>query len=192
MRSVARPHSLVTPVLVLGLAVVACGGGPAVSPTRTIGPGGSTATAGGGSTTTPAGRGSTAGQAAGASGSPGAAVVEGSLTSTGPSTRTWGWQPDNEATDGSITLTSDKGTFAHIDVNPNGDIVFTSGDPDLATGSPYEGTGGKPDIHTIGGLPWVCGMTLDNDVKSSGGVTVHLKGTLETTGNIGDFAVVIC
>ncbi len=179
----ASTRGSVTMLLLLVLGLTACSG--ASSPS---------AGAGGGSTAPSAaagGAGAGAGDAgasvdAGGAGSPGAATVTGSLVSSGLYSATWTWQPGN-AVDigaGGVTLNSDKGTFGSISVLDDGTITFTSGAPELKSGS-YKGTGAQVHMKDAGGIQLPCGWTLDNDVTGTDGV-IHLKGTMDVIGTIWD------
>ena len=63
---------------------------------------------------------------------------------------------------------------------PTGSIVFTSGAPELKSGS-YTGTGAQVHMKDASGTQLPCGWTLDNDVTGSDGV-IHLKGTMDIIG----------
>ena len=115
------------------------------------------------------------------SGSAGEVTVEGSLTSSGLYDATWTWEAGLQAGPGieGISLISDKGTFANIQVLDEGSITFTSGAPELSGNATYEGTGAQVQIKD--NVP--CGFTLDNDVTgSTDGAVLHLKGTLTISG----------
>ena len=88
----------------------------------------------------------------GAAGSPGRTNVTGSLVSSGLYSATWTWQPGNAADvgTGGVTLNSDKGTFGSIHVLADGSIVFTSGAPELKSGS-YTGTGAQVHMKDASG-----------------------------------------
>jgi hypothetical protein len=106
--------------------------------------------------------------------------VEGSLATSGLYDATWSWQAGNNwdiGDIGSITLTSDKGTFSSITVKRDGSISFGSAAPEL-TGAPYEGTGAQVTLGT--GLPdgYVCSFTLDNDLTGTDNSVLHIEGTL--------------
>jgi hypothetical protein len=165
-------------LLAVALGLAACGG--ASSPS---------AGAGGGATAPGAGAGAGgAGASAdtGAAGSPGGTNVTGSLVSSGLYDATWTWQPGNAADigTGGVTVTSDKGTFGSISVLADGTITFTSGAPELKSGS-YKGTGAQVHMKDAGGTQLPCGWTLDNDVTGTDGV-IHLKGTMDVTGTAFD------
>jgi hypothetical protein len=122
----------------------------------------------------------------GAAGSPGGTTVTGSLVSSGLYDATWTWQPGNAADigTGGVTLNSDKGTFGSISVLADGSITFTSGAPELKSGS-YKGTGAQVHMKNASGTQLPCGWTLDNDVTGTDGV-LHLKGTMDVIGTVFD------
>jgi hypothetical protein len=178
--------------LILGLA--ACSGvASSAAPGADTGGGGASAAAGGGgaaaSTDTSggaAGAGASTDTSGGAAGGnpAGEGTATGSLVSSGLYDATWTWQPGN-AVDvgiGGTTLNSDKGTFGSISVLADGSITFTSGAPELHSGS-YSGTGAQVHMQEAGGVQVPCGWTLDNDVTGSDGV-IHLKGTMDVHGTI--------
>ena len=106
--------------------------------------------------------------------------VEGSLTTSGLYDASWSWQAGNNwdiGDIGSITLTSDKGTFSSITVKRDGSISFGSAAPELTAGL-YEGTGAQVTLGT--GLPegYVCSFTLDNDLTGTDNSVLHIEGTL--------------
>ncbi len=171
----ARGLAAVLVSLSLGLA--ACGGSGTPAPGANGGAGASSAAAGGGAAgastdTGGAGAGSTAGS------------VTGSLVSSGLYSATWTWQPDLSADIGTsgTTMKSDKGTFGNISVLEDGSIIFTSGAPELKSGS-YKGTGAQVHMKDADGTQLPCGWTLDNDVTGTDGV-IHLKGTMDVIGTI--------
>ncbi len=104
--------------------------------------------------------------------------------SSGLYSATWTWQPDLAADIGTsgVTMKSDKGTFGSIQVLDDGSITFTSGAPELKSGS-YTGTGAQVHMKDASGTQLPCGWTLDNDVTGSDGV-IHLKGTMDVIGTI--------
>jgi hypothetical protein len=167
---------ILTAVLItLSIGLAACSGASSTSPIS----GGSTSSesasgAAGPSTDT------------GAAGSPGGTTVTGSLVSSGLYDATWTWQPGNAADigTGGVTLNSDKGTFGSISVLADGTITFTSGAPELHSGS-YTGTGAQVHMKDASGTQLPCGWTLDNDVTGSDGV-LHLKGTMDVIGTVFD------
>ena len=122
----------------------------------------------------------------GAAGSPGGTTVTGSLVSSGLYAATWTWQPGNAADVGigGVSLTSDKGTFGSIEVLADGSITFTSGAPELKSGS-YKGSGAQVHMKNASGTQLPCGWTLDNDVTGTDGV-LHLKGTMDIIGTVFD------
>ena len=162
-------------LIVLGIGLAACSG--ASSPSAISG----------GSTSSGSGSGAAgATTGAGAAVSPGGTTVTGSLVSSGLYDATWTWQPGNAADvgTGGVTLNSDKGTFGNIQVLADGSITFTSGAPELKSGS-YTGTGAQVHMKDASGTQLPCGWTLDNDVKGSDG-TLHLKGTMDIIGTVFD------
>jgi hypothetical protein len=161
-------------VLTATLVITACTGGAGSPGTSTESP---TTAASGPGGTAPAG--ATAGSSAGASQANG--TVEGSITTGEPYAATWTWQPGNAVTDG-ITLNSDKGTFANINVTADGSISFSSGAPALSASLSYRGTGAQVDVKQVGGFPTVCKISVDNDLTGEGGATIHVKGTLTLVG----------
>jgi hypothetical protein len=166
-------------LLTLALGVAACGGGSGSSPAAGGGGGGASADTGGGggvaaSTDTGGGGGT----------GPGEGTVTGSLVSSGLYDATWTWEP-GLAVDigtGGTTMKSDKGTFGSISVLDDGSITFTSGAPELHSGS-YTGTGAQVHMKDASGTQLPCGWTLDNDVTGSDGV-IHLKGTMDVSGTV--------
>ncbi len=123
---------------------------------------------------------------AGAGGAPAGAegTVTGSLVSSGLYEATWTWQPDLAADIGmgGTTVKSDKGTFGNIQVLADGTITFTSGAPELHSGS-YSGTGAQVHMKDASGTQLPCGWTLDNDVTGTDGV-IHLKGEMDVHGTV--------
>jgi hypothetical protein len=106
--------------------------------------------------------------------------VEGSLVTSGLYDATWSWQAGSNwdiGDIGSITLTSDKGTYSSITVKRDGSISFGSAAPELTAGL-YEGTGAQVTLGT--GLPdgYVCSFTLDNDLTGTDNSVLHIEGTL--------------
>jgi hypothetical protein len=110
-------------------------------------------------------------------------TVTGSFVSSGGYEATWTWQPGNAAYvgTGGVTVASDKGTFGSIQVLADGSITFSSGAPELKSGS-YTGTGAQVHMKDANGTQLPCGWTLDNDVTGSDGVVIHLKGTMDIIG----------
>ena len=72
---------------------------------------------------------------------------------------------------GGTTVKSDKGTFGNIPVPPDGSIIFTSGAPELKSGS-YNGTGAQVHMKDAAGTQLACGWTLDNDVTGTEGSSI--------------------
>jgi hypothetical protein len=72
------------------------------------------------------------------------------------------------------TLTSDKGTFGNIKVMPDGSVSFGS----AAEGFPgqLEGTGATTTLDATGAF--VCSFTVDTDLATTDGKTLHLAGTM--------------
>jgi hypothetical protein len=165
-------------VLALTFGLAACSGGSSPS----VAANGSSPASSAGSGTGGAG----ASTGTGAAGSPGATTVTGSLVSSGLYSATWTWQPGNAADvgTGGVTMNSDKGTFGNIQVLADGTITFTSGAPELKSGS-YAGTGGQVHMKDASGTQLPCGWTLDNDVTGTDGV-IHLKGTMDIVGTAWD------
>lgn len=167
------------PILVaLAFGLAACGGGSSPSVGANAGSSASGAGSGAG--------GAGASTGTGAAGSPGATTVTGSLVSSGLYSANWTWQPGNAADigTGGVTMNSDKGTFGSISVLADGSITFTSGAPELKSGS-YKGTGAQVHMKDASGTQLPCGWTLDNDVTGSDGV-IHLKGTMDVIGTVFD------
>lgn len=158
---------------VLALALAACSKGATTTSGGATGPpGGSSTGASGGSP-----------PAASASGF----TVEGSLTTSGAYDATWTWQPGNSAEVGDIggiTLTSDKGTFANIQVKRDGTFSFGSGEVSeiglAATGIVSQV---KLDSQNI----IVCSFTVDTDLSGAPGA-LHLSGTMSFHGSDGVFS----
>lgn len=165
-------------ILALAFGLGACSGGSSPSAGANGGPTASGAGAGAG--------GAGASADTGAAGSPGGTTVTGSLVSSGLYDATWTWQPGNAADigTGGVTVTSDKGTFGSVSVLADGSITFTSGAPELKSGS-YKGTGAQVHMKDAGGTQLPCGWTLDNDVTGTDGV-IHLKGTMDVIGTVFD------
>ena len=176
-------------LLTLALGVAACsaaasspepgGGAGASTDTSGAGAGASTDTGGGGAY---GGGGEASAGAAG--GGSDAGTVTGNLVSSGLYDATWTWQPDLAADIGvgGTSMKSDKGTFGNIQVLEDGSITFTSGAPELKSGS-YTGTGAQVHMQDASGTQLPCGWTLDNDLTGSDGV-IHLKGTMDVHGTI--------
>jgi len=112
------------------------------------------------------------------------ATVTGSLVSSGLYDANWAWEPGLAADvgTGGTTLKSDKGTFGNIQVLADGSITFSSGAPELKSGS-YKGTGAQVHMKDASGTQLPCGWTLDNDVTGTDGV-IHLKGTMDVVGTV--------
>ena len=170
---VGPARTLAAVVITLSGGLAACSGAPSPS-----------AVSGG---STPSGSGSGAAGAStdtGAAGSPGGTNVTGSLVSSGLYDATWTWQPGNAADvgTGGVTLTSNKGTFGSVSVLADGSITFTSGAPELKSGS-YKGTGAQVHMKAASGTQLPCGWTLDNDVTGTDGV-IHLKGSMDVIGTV--------
>ena len=162
-------------VLALALGLGACSGGSSPSAGANGGP---TASAAG-----PGAGGASASPDTSTAGSPGGTTVTGSLVSSGLYSATWTWQPGNAAdigATGGVTVNSDKGTFGNIAVHADGTIIFTSGAPELHSGS-YKGTGAQVHMKDASGTQLPCGWTLDSDVTGTDGV-IHLKGTMDVIG----------
>ena len=113
-------------------------------------------------------------------GGTGEATATGSLVSSGLLDATWTWAPGNAVGPGigGITVNSDKGTFGNIEVLSDGSISFSTGDPAISAGAPYNGTGAQ--VHMKDQIP--CGFTLDNDLTGSDGKILHLKGEMNVVG----------
>ncbi len=129
---------------------------------------------------------SAGGSSAGASAGP--LTVEGSLTTSGAYDATWTWNPgDNVGLGdlGSITLTSDKGTFANIQVPRDGTISFGSG---VVSEIGLNATGAGAQVTLDGQNMVVCSFTVDTDLTGAPGGALHLKGTLTIHGSDGVFS----
>jgi hypothetical protein len=163
-------------LLALAFGIAACGGGSNPVVPSSVGPLSSGAGPGAG--------GAAASTDTSAAGSPGETNVTGSMVSSGLYSATWTWQPGNAADvgTGGVTVNSDKGTFGSISVLADGTIRFTSGAPELKSGS-YTGTGAQVHMKDASGTQLPCGWTLDNDVTGSDGV-IHLKGTMDIIGTV--------
>jgi hypothetical protein len=164
-------------VLIVGLAVTACGG--TASSTGEASAGIAEPAAGG---SPPAGE----SPAAGGGGGSGETTVTGELVSSGAYDATWTWQPDNAVSVGigGVTVNSDKGTFGNIEVLEDGSITFSTGAPELSGGSPFTGTGAQVHMKDASGTQLPCGYTLDNDVTGSDGTVLHLKGSMDISGTV--------
>ena len=169
-------RSLAAVFLTLGIGLSACSSAapPAASKAGAPSPGASGGGGGAGASTD-----------TGGGGGSGETTVTGSLISSGGYEATWTWQPGNaeDVGTGGVTLTSDKGTFGNIQVLADGSITFTSGAPELKSGS-YTGTGAQVHMKDASGTQLPCGWTLDNDVTGSDGVVIHLKGTMDIIGTV--------
>lgn len=151
-------------LLALGpvLAAAACsGGGKATTPPP----------AGGGATTPGAGTG----------GGGGANSYEGSLTTSGLYAATWtvpsGTEVDPLNSYNSAALTSDKQTFGHIGVKPDGSVSFGSGAPEFGGNLNFTGTGAHVTMDPSN--MYVCAFTVDTDLTGEDGKTVlHMSGGL--------------
>lgn len=112
-------------------------------------------------------------------------TVEGSLTTSGAYDATWTWQPGNSAQVGDIggiTLTSDKGTFANIQVKTDGTFSLGSGDVS-EIGFDATGTGAQVKLDSQNIV--VCSFTVDTDLSGAAGGPLHLSGTLTVVGSDG-------
>ena len=164
-------------LLVLSLGIAACAG--AATPTPAGGGGGAGASSAGGG-----GGGGGASTGAGGGGGTDEGSATGSIVSSGLYDATWTWE-SGLAVDvgtGGTTIKSDKGTFGSIAVLADGSITFTSGAPELKSGS-YKGTGAQVHMKDASGTQLPCGWTLDNDVTGTDGV-IHLKGTMDVIGTV--------
>ena len=132
----------------------------------------------------------TSGGATGAPGgsSPGASAggftVQGSLTTSGAYDATWTWKPGNAAEPGgfgTLTLTSDKGEFANVQVDPGGRVSFGSGE--VAAIGQATGTGAQVTLDSQNLA--VCSFTVDTDLTGAPGGALHLKGTMTFVGSDG-------
>jgi hypothetical protein len=119
---------------------------------------------------------------AGAPGGSAGVTVEGSLATSGAYDATWTWQPGNDAETGqfSVTLTSDKGTFASIQADKDGNITFGSGQVS-AIGVSLTASGAQVKLDPTYGA--VCGVTVDADLAGAHGGALHLKGSLTVHGD---------
>jgi hypothetical protein len=162
-------------IIGVAIALAACGGAGTLVPGQTSGPAASSGSGGGGGASASADGGGAAN---------GETNVTGSLVSSGLYNATWTWQPGNAADvgTGGVTVNSDKGTFGSISVLADGTIRFTSGAPELKSGS-YTGTGAQVHMKNANGTQLPCGWTLDNDLTGSDGV-IHLKGTMDIIGTV--------
>ena len=168
-------RSLTRPLAALGVAVVltACSGTTALS----------TQSGGGGAPATSSSQGGSTGPSAAA----GTGAFEGTLTSSGQYAATWTVAPGAEANPfngvNNPSLTSDKGTFGNIAVQPDGSVAFGSAASELTNGS-YRGTGAKVTLDTSG--QFVCAFTLDSDLSgSTDGAILHMSGSLTVHWTLG-------
>ena len=166
-------RSLAAVLVTLGIGLSACSGAAPSAASKAGAPSSGGGGGAGASTDTGGGGGS------------GETTVTGSLVSSGGYDATWTWTPGNAADigTGGVTLNSDKGTFGNIQVMADGSITFTSGAPELKSGS-YKGTGAQVHMKDASGTQLPCGWTLDNDVTGSDGVVIHLKGTMDVIGTV--------
>jgi hypothetical protein len=168
----SRSRTRLIVALSFALAVAACSGAATPTPESV----GGTPTAGG----------SVAGNSAEASagGGGGTNGFEGKLVTTGLYAATWsaiqGAEVDPFNSYGSLTVTSDKGTFGNISVNPDGTVSFGSAAPLLVKNGSYDGTGAQVTLDKSS--RFVCAFTVDTDLKGttdsailhvSGNMTVH-------------------
>ena len=168
---VARSLKRTFVVLGIGLVLGACNG-TASAPSQ----GGPTAT-----TAVPSAAGT------GPSAAAGTDAFEGTLTSSGQYAATWRVATDAEANPfngaNNPSLTSDKGTFGNIAVQPDGSVAFGSAASELTNGS-YEGTGAKVTLDTTG--QFVCAFTLDSDLTgSTDGAILHMSGSMKVHWTLG-------
>jgi hypothetical protein len=158
----------------LGIAavLVACGG------TATPPPPGSAAAP---SSAAPSLAASTASSGAG-----GANGYEGSFKTSGLYSATWtvaaGRDPNPFNASDNPTVTSDKGTFGNIRVNPDGTLSFGSAATGLS-GS-YNGTGAKVTLDTTG--QFVCAFTVDTDLTGTNDKAIlHITGSIKVHWSLG-------
>src|SRR5262245_6527304 len=116
--------------------------------------------------------------AAGGGAEGGANGYEGNVITSGGYAATWTVSPDMTAQPfnaaNNPTLTSDKGTFGNIKVMPDGSVSFGS----AADGFPGQltGSGATTTLDATGAF--VCSFTVDTDLATADGATVHLAGTM--------------
>ena len=76
-----------------------------------------------------------------------------------------------------MTVTSDKGTFGNVTVQPDGSISFGSAATELADhGLSWTGSGAQVTLDETAGF--VCAFTVDTDVVTSDGTKLHIAGTM--------------
>jgi hypothetical protein len=124
---------------------------------------------------------------AGPSAAAGTGAFEGTLTTSGQYAATWRVATDAEPNPfngvNNPSLTSDKGTFGNIAVQPDGSVAFGSAASELTNGS-YKGTGAKVTLDTSG--QFVCAFTLDSDLTgSTDGAILHMSGGMKVRWTLG-------
>ena len=159
--------------IVLGIAVAlaACGGSATPPP----------ASSAGAPSTPGASVGPPASSAAG-----GANGFEGSFKTSGLYSATWTVAKDaepypfNASTNPSVT--SDKGTFGNIAVDPDGSVSFGSGATEFS--GAYKGTGAKVTLDTTG--QFVCAFTVDIDLTGTNDKAIlHVTGGMKVHWSLG-------
>jgi hypothetical protein len=170
-------RSLTRPSIVLGIVLVVAGcSGTATPPPQA--PGGSTTPAPGGSTTPAA---ATVAPSAPSVGAGGSNSFEGSLVSSGVYAATWTAAPNAEIdpfnASGNLTMTSDKGAFGNLKVNPDRTLAFGSAAKEFDKDTTFEGTAANVTLDPTG--QFVCAFTVDADLKGTrSGTILHLAGGL--------------
>jgi hypothetical protein len=104
---------------------------------------------------------------------------EGSLATSGLYSAGWTASPDAPAdvfnSVSPVTLASDRQTFGHLTVNPDGSINFGSAASGLSSNGAYNGSGAKVTVDKSG--KFVCAFTVDTDLTgTTDGALLHLKG----------------
>ncbi len=103
----------------------------------------------------------------------------GTVTTSGLYEATWSASADAELgpfnSVSSVILTSNKQTFGHIDVKPDGTVHFGSAAPEFGHSIAFAGSGAKVTLDS--GSTLVCAFTVDTDLTDeSTHATVHLSG----------------
>ena len=164
MQDMRTRKILALSALGLVLAAAGCSSG---GKTTTLPPAGG----GGGGTTTGGGGG----------GGGGGNGYEGTLTTSGLYAANWtvpsGTEADPLNSYSSAELTSDKQTFGHVGVKPDGSIEFGSGAPEFGGNLSFTGKATKVTMDPSN--MYVCAFTVDTDLTGEDGKTVlHMSGGL--------------
>jgi hypothetical protein len=106
---------------------------------------------------------------------------QGNLVTSGPYAATWTASPDaeprvfNDAN--SVELASDRQTFGHVDVKPDGSVSFGSAATELSSNGAYRGSGAKVTLDKS--AMFVCAFSVDTDLTgATDGTKLHIKGSM--------------